>query len=100
MSLLSNSKIRENAEGRRLGDKSFHCRQPSLHKSNRVDRGCNYKTWEFPTQEAGLFRDPLTSKCFHSESATPKLDAETGRNNNKEIFFVLLRNTLQFSNKS
>jgi hypothetical protein len=35
--LLSNSKIRENAEGRWLDDKSFHCRYRSLHKGNHVE---------------------------------------------------------------
>jgi hypothetical protein len=55
-------KIRENAEGRRLDDKSFHSRYRSLHKSSHVEWGCNYKKGDFPGQEAGLFRGVLTSK--------------------------------------
>jgi hypothetical protein len=84
MSLLSNSKIRENAEGRRaLDDRSFHRRYRSLHKSSRVDRGCNYNKWEFPAQEALLFRDVLTSKYFHSEQAILELDTAASWNNSK-----------------
>jgi len=64
MSLLSNSKIRENAEGRWLDDKSFHCGYRSLHKGYHVEWGCNYKKREFPRQEASLLCDVSTSNCL------------------------------------